>query len=981
MLHFYVTLHYYFSDKIKNEKEKLIYFSHQSKFGENMINEILSTVEDFEEKIEDGTIKVCMLRPYSKISIKGWYGFTKLYELLYPENAENNIGISLSGQETPGDPILTCIDIDGDKRTINDISVEQFSKDWMFKILIQKLKENNIDFMAAQSSSGGYHIYLYVTSMSNRYLSTRDLTYPKSLDDAALNDDIEMFLSANHSTAEQVYGDTVPHSIVEVWCDKRYMVAPGSTIYNEESNTYSTVKLLDVGVKKFGDIGIFEGNLNAIIREALVSAGFQEQESGKDYSSLKQLKRGYHPTDLSPKAVQMTGDLLLEWLPRIDGQKHTFCLALSGFLYNKQISLKSIQDIGYYVTQRSGTLFRSNSDFIDTLTHDTRQQDKTRLQTGLPSMEEILSNFYSKEYIGKKLHLILNPGRHRFWPEGRYASQYHEILLDFNAHYMLRNKIRVKINSNGEVSESVASTHKVLNNIDYLEYIDDLSEMNDLTDWEKPIRVTFTNTRGQQFQHNFDDSQDLINNYTKIPGSHGDSSKLIMESILNEFENLDLITHVESCTRPGLWLSPTKNKIVRYVDSKDGVAHDDPKMPAKKDLISALSILKRISRHLPWKQGKFATLVRYGLTMPYTQILKYNFNSQHPSMLLYGESGALKSTMAAMSVFLHYDHSKYDGYIVTGAEMNSEYRFGDNMDKNTFPVVVDEPEQLFYSTNMRELIKAAAFNKMIRKPGGKNSRPYYSRRGSIYTMNALPNSADNPEYLRRFTLIEFTIEERSDIPEVLENLEFLNTDGIENNRFKELHYIGDFVFNILNKHLNWFTQSIEEIQSNLLDAIEDHTGYDLDFLREEMEVTEVSDRSDHAVGTLNSILKVLRRPYLYSRSKYVSKKDSIITLKSIIKDNPEYSYVHFVRQKNDDDQYILIDIGFKEAYNSFYFNEGKTITLNNVLFYLKELDIEFDCLKMTPCYVEGRKKQVRGIKMSLNDFMRILIGKQELDYS
>ena len=466
-------------------------------------------------------------------------------------------------------------------------------------------------------------------------------------------------------------------------------------------------------------------------------------------------------------------------------------------------------------------------------------------------------------------------------------------------------------------------------------------------------------------------------NYTKIPGSHGDSSKLIVESILNEFENLDLITHVESCTRPGFWYSPTRGKIVRYVDSSNGVVHDDPKVPTKKDLVSALSILKRISRHLPWKKGKFATLVRYALTMPYTQILKYQYNSQHPSMLLYGESGALKSTMGNLAIYLHYDHSEYDGYVVTGAEMNSEYRFADNMDKNTFPILIDEPEQLFYSTTMRELIKAAAFNKLIRKPGGKNSRPYYSRRSSIYTMNALPNSADNPEYLRRFTLIEFTIEERCDIPEVLDKLKFLNTDGIENNRFKDLHYIGDYLFNILNKNLNWFSLSIEEIQEKMIDSLEDYTDYDLSFLRDTIEVNEVSDRSDHAVDTLNSILKVLRKPYLYSRSKYIAKKDSPSTIRSIIEDNPEYSYVHFVRQNDKDKKYILIDIGFKGAYNSYYFNEGKTITLNNVLFYLKELDIDFDCLKMTPCYIEGRKKQIRGIKMSLDDFTKILTGKRD----
>ena len=101
-------------------------------------------------------------------------------------------------------------------------------------------------------------------------------------------------------------------------------------------------------------------------------------------------------------------------------------------------------------------------------------------------------------------------------------------------------------------------------------------------------------------------------------------------------------------------------------------------------------------------------------------------------------------------------------------------------------------------------------------------------------------------------------------------------------------------------------------------------------------------------------------------------------VKTIIENNSEYSYINFIKQKNTDKQYILIDIGFKDAYNAYYMNEGKTVTLQNVLNYLSDLDLEFDCLRMTPAYIEGRKKQTRGIKMSLEDFTRILTGKQDI---
>ena len=942
-----------------------------------MIKNILNSIEDFEDRIEDGTIKVCMLRPYSKISIDGWFGFKKLYELKFSENAENNIGISLIGQEVPNEPILTCIDIDGDKRVLNKISVEQFSKDWMFEILSSKLDELGIKYMAVQSSSGGYHIYVYTTEMSSRYLSTRDLTYPKNQKAASTSESISMLLSAQHTAADQIYEDQVPHGIVEVWCDKRYMVAPGSTIYDKKSNTYSDVKLLDKGVKRFDEIGLVEGNLNQVIRKALIEAGFKEE---KTYTRelLKTTER-YNPSDLSEESIRRVGELLLEWLPLIDGQKHTFCLAMSGLLYNKQISLNSIEKIAYYVTKRSGDLFDSNEQFVETLVHDTKKQDKSRLQSGLPSMEDILSPFYSKDYIGKKLHLLLNPDRHRFWPEGKYASQYHEILIDYKSHYMLRNKIRVKTNKEGEVSESVASTHKIFNSIDSINYLKDLSELRNLKVTEYPIEVNFTDTRKRKHSFEFSDVLDAINNFTKIPGSHGDASKLIMESVFNEFETLDLIEEVESCSRTGYWISPTTKKIVRYVNKKDEVVMDNPKFPSKTNVVHSLKILKRIQKIYPWQHGKFASLMRMCLTMPYSYILKYQYNSQHPSVILYGESGALKSTAASLSMYLHWDFGKNKGYIVTGSEMNSEYRFALNLDNTTFPLVVEEPEHLFYRKDIREIIKSASFNTLIREPGGKDSRPYYSRRNSIYTMNTLPNAADNPEFLRRFFTIDFDISERGDIPQVLDQLSFLNTNGVINGKFSELHYIGDYIFHMLNDHQDWFELSLEDLQEKIIVGLEEYTKEDLSFLREKIEGYSMTDRSSHANNTLNLILRILKRPYLYSRGKYIHNDRPMTFIKDVINNNPDYSYVHFVKQKDKDAApHILIDIGFKEAYNSFYFNEGKTITLNNVLLYLKELDLEFDCLKMTPCYIEGRKKQVRGIKMSLKDFVRILTGKQEI---
>lgn len=940
-----------------------------------MIEKILDSISDFREQIKEGKIKVCLLRPYSKISTKGWAGFLEYDELFNQVNEEHNLGIALTGSTYPNEPFLTCIDIDGDKREINSINVESFTKEWVFNIISKKLDEKGISYMAVRSSSGGYHIYVYCIQESSRYGSCRDLKYPKDFDAASQFDDITMFLSANRVFAQELYGDDVPNGIVETWCTKRYMVAPGSDITDQKTGKTTTVTLLKEGVQTFKEIGIYEGDLNSLLREAMIENGFKESAT-----PLKGIKKefSYDPKPLLDKDIQMLGDFLLKYLPLIDGQKHTFCLALSGFLYSKQIDIESICKIGEYVTARSGDLFDSNKDFINTLLHDTKEENKARLTTGLPTMADILSPFISREILGKKLHLLTNPDVHKFWPDGTYANQYHEVIINFKDHYMLRNKMRTKITKDGEITYTIMNNNKIFNNIDYIEYINDITNFSEVKDWDRPVRVHFTKTDGGEEIIDFPNIESCINNYNKIQGSWGEHSKTIMENIINEFQYLDIIPEVEASSRPGIWYSENKRSLVRYINKNNEVVEQNPEDPDIKDLKWALTLIKTVNDVLPWKEGKFGYFIRTMFTVPYAAVMKYEYSYYHPYVLLYGESGTLKSTMSLLGINMHISFSKDDkDYVVPGAEMFSEYRFARNLDKSSFPLVVEEPAQLFSSNTIRELIKSSAYNNLIREPGGRGSRPYYSMRCPIFTINNLPNAAEKAEYIRRFISIEFERDEVCDTPEILENLAFLNKRGKINYEFKNLHYIGDYIFNLLNRHLDWFEGSIEEIQNHIIDNLESKTGINLDFLRVSSESFVYNDRSEYENNTLNSILKVLKRPYLYSRGKYISKPDSISTIKTIIKENSDYSYIHFVKQKDKEKEYILIDIGFKEAYNNYYINEDKTITLSNVINYLQDLDFDFDCLKMTPCYIEGRKKQVRGIKMSLDDFTKILTGKRD----
>lgn len=942
-----------------------------------MIAKILNTIPDFKESIENEHIKVCLLRPYSKISTKGWASFVDPAMMDSYLDEEYNLGISLIGEEYPGQPILTCIDIDGDKRELNGIPIEQFTKDWMFNILTNEFNNRDIKYMAVQSSSGGYHIYVYCQYESVRYKSTTNLMYPNNPMKNLEDDSIQMFLSASKMFSDQIAGEEVPKGIIEVWCKKRYMVAPGSIIEDPKTGEKSEVKLLPHGVQRFSDIGLVKEDLNDLIRTILIDNNFisDEQES----NPYEKVKREYHPNDLPKRNIEILTELLLEWLPKIPGQKHTFCLALGGYFYHTQVSLGSVKEIAYKVVQKSNGLFDNNEAFIDTLTHDIRTKDKSRQLSGLPTVEEILEPYYQREIIGRQLHLLTNPTYHKFWPEGRYSQQYQEVFIDYKNHYMVNGRMRTKISKEGEISEVMMSNSRILNNIDYFEYINDVSDLHEHDKFEKPVKVVYTTPLKTQHEYIFQNSNDLVENYKKIQGSHGDHSKIIVSSILNEFEALNLIQTKESSTRPGIWYSETENKLVKYIEDKNNIIKIDPHKPSKRHLLDSLRILKRINDIYPWKPGKFGLFIRLALTLPYTNVLKYKFNLQHPSIFLYGEAGTLKSTAGELAIYLNGDFSaNFKNYLVSGGEMNSEYRFGKIMDASSFPLVVDEPEQLFSSPRTRELIKSSAFGKLIREPGGQNPKPYYSRRGSIYTINALPTAAEDPSFLRRFITIGFDRDERGDTPEVIEKLKYLNDNGHNNYKFKKLQTIGNYIFNILNEHQDWLLQPLDTLQNNIIMDMENYTGYDLTFLKEVTKEHLYTDRTEYESNTLTSILKVLKKPYLYSKNKYIQKLTDTQLVKTIIENNSEYSYINFIKQKNTDKQYILIDIGFKDAYNAYYMNEGKTVTLQNVLNYLSDLDLEFDCLRMTPAYIEGRKKQTRGIKMSLEDFTRILTGKQDI---
>lgn len=939
-----------------------------------MISKILNSVEDFEEKINDGTLKVCFLHENTKISQKGWSEFVKPEELYDPLNENNNLGISLIGPQYPGDSILTCIDIDGDKREINGQSTEQLSKNWLYEILLSEFKKENIPVMCIKSSSGGYHIYLYTLEESARYSSTNGLIYPKTLQLASKNEEVGMFISANQKQVASLLEEDFPKSAVEIWCKKRYMVAPGSDIYNEDDKYIGSVTLLKDGVQTFEEIGLYKKNLNDFIRQALLNNGFSEDDR-QQYITPKNLSMDNmtSSSELTDYNIKNIGNLILEAFPKIPGQKHTATLALGGYFYNKKLSLESITKLGEYIAYNAPEdLFKNKEAFIQTLTHDIREGDKSRLQTGLPTFEEILSPYYSKEYIGKKLHLTTNPTFHKFWPDGRFSKKYNEIIINHSQNYITKNVIQTRITKEGDIIDNVDQNFRISHSIEGIQKFDDISHPESVLEWEKPVKIYFKKYRTPvQESPIYEDPDTLFKNYRRLEGAYTNSAKSIIEAIYREYEELGCIETVSTSTRPGIYYDENKKTLRKFMKIKNNIKEVYPKMPNKEKLQYALLLLKKINDIYPWNDGKFGFFIKNGLTMAYTDVLKYYFDKNHLSVILYGEAGTLKTTAAELIVNFNVStFNDFDKNIISGSELLSEYRLGKNLDKSSFPLVANETEFLFSTTKIRETIKDSITGKFIRKPGGENSKAYYSHRSCIYTTNNLPITTEDPAILRRFIPIEFDSTERGDTEEIIEKMEFLNTDGIENNEFKKMAVIGDFIFCLLNENINWFNYSIEILQDKIIDALEEYSQEDLSFLKESAKDFIYIDRTDRENHKLTLLLSILRKPYRYNRAKFLKGGNEVMIVKDMISQT-YYPYVHLI---NDDT--IIMDIGLKHEFNKLNEKDGISVTLKGCFNLLEDLDLGLTTLTYTTSSVLGRKKRVRGIKMSIEDFTKILTNQE-----
>jgi hypothetical protein len=143
-----------------------------------------------------------------------------------------------------------------------------------------------------------------------------------------------------------------------------------------------------------------------------------------------------------------------------------------------------------------------------------------------------------------------------------------------------------------------------------------------------------------------------------------------------------------------------------YSDGKGGIyaVGYQVREVAQEEMKRTLEILNKIALLFPKSLRRFATVVRWSLSSPFSYYLKQNkIYPQH--LMLYGMTGTSKTALLLLNhgIWGQWDpESSNHGFFVSGGETDTPARLGERLEQGTFSLIIDEGEGLFLKSDGRE---------------------------------------------------------------------------------------------------------------------------------------------------------------------------------------------------------------------------------------------------------------------------------------
>jgi len=262
-------------------------------------------------------------------------------------------------------------------------------------------------------------------------------------------------------------------------------------------------------------------------------------------------------------------------------------------------------------------------------------------------------------------------------------------------------------------------------------------------------------------------------------------SKRLNQDVLSAILNLNdpnRKEEVENTFATGVYIIQGKVKLLNKEWSKDFDLED---------LKRGLRLLEKIANY--YDRGKFSLIIKWGLWSPFSYVFK-DLGLWGKWLYLYGRARAGKSTLGEIVLSLYGEDTFLEK---TGVSIDTEYRLGEVLRLQTFPIVINEAEGFFGKrrSDLIDMINNAVQKKISR---GKYYKGSYTEYPALAPLLMTSNYylPSNPALRRRFIKIGFT---QKDAVDPMKEAEF---NALIRPEFKDLEAIGYFAIREGIKHLN-----------------------------------------------------------------------------------------------------------------------------------------------------------------------------------
>ena len=130
-------------------------------------------------------------------------------------------------------------------------------------------------------------------------------------------------------------------------------------------------------------------------------------------------------------------------------------------------------------------------------------------------------------------------------------------------------------------------------------------------------------------------------------------------------------------------------------------------------MAEALKIFNDFGEHYGDFAPNLGYIAHWMLIAPFSFAIKQKgIGTKLNNLLLYGTTRTGKSTIAKLSCFIWSRNINLQ--LSSGSHVHSPYQYGKAISKSTYPIIIDEGEELFETTELSSLIKTATHAKSAR---------------------------------------------------------------------------------------------------------------------------------------------------------------------------------------------------------------------------------------------------------------------------